>query len=112
MIIHLEGELGSGKTFFANQLLAFLHCLEIVKSPTYSIIEWYSLERATVAHIDLYRISSELELHPLGLDQVYQQCDLILIEWASLWESYLPKPNHTLTFLFQNQIRQIALMSW
>lgn len=77
--ILLRGELGAGKSSFAR---AFIHALGhegAVPSPTYTIVEPYSLSRGELYHIDLYRIGSEEELHYLGWSDMALGCRLV--EW-------------------------------
>ena len=75
----LEGELGAGKSTFARALIRALGHEGPVPSPTYTLIEPYELDRATIYHIDLYRIASPDELHYLGWDELDD--GLRLVEW-------------------------------
>lgn len=79
MTILLQGELGAGKSTFARAVLRALGHDGAVPSPTYTLIEPYSVPRGDVFHIDLYRIASEDELYFLGFDELDE--GLRLIEW-------------------------------
>lgn len=75
----LDGELGAGKSTLARALIHRMGHSGAVPSPTYTLIEPYDLPRATVYHVDLYRISGEEELHYLGWDELDD--GFRLVEW-------------------------------
>jgi tRNA threonylcarbamoyladenosine biosynthesis protein TsaE len=89
-VIHLEGELGAGKTTFARALLRALGVGERVKSPTYSLIESYELPGLGVQHLDLYRIADPAELEWLGLSDLANGPQLMLVEWPERGRGVLP----------------------
>ena len=77
--ILLLGELGAGKSTFARAMLRSLGHEGLVPSPTYTLVEPYSLPGFPVYHIDLYRIMSEDELEFLGWSDL--QDGVKLVEW-------------------------------
>ena len=77
--ILLQGELGAGKSTFARALLHALGHEGIVPSPTYTLVEPYSLPNYPAYHIDLYRVSDEEELRYLGWNELDDGCRLV--EW-------------------------------
>lgn len=77
--ILLKGELGSGKSTLARALIGALGHTGPVPSPTYTLVEPYALERGTVYHVDLYRVSDPGELYFLGWDGL--DTGLRLVEW-------------------------------
>ena len=77
--ILLRGELGAGKSTFARAFIRAAGQDGPVPSPTYTLIEPYDLSAGLIYHIDLYRISSEDELHFLGFDELDEGC--CLVEW-------------------------------
>lgn len=89
-VIHLEGELGAGKTTFARALLTSLGVGERVKSPTYSLVESYRVESLDAHHLDLYRIADAGELEWLGLGDLWSEDALVLIEWPERGRGALP----------------------
>ncbi len=75
----LTGELGAGKSTFARALIRAAGHDGAVPSPTYTLVEPYSLRRGRVYHIDLYRVSDEEELRYLGWNELDDGCRLV--EW-------------------------------
>jgi len=77
--ILLQGELGAGKSTFARAMLRSLGHEGLVPSPTYTLVEPYTLAAYSVYHIDLYRITCADELEFLGWSDL--QDGLKLVEW-------------------------------
>lgn len=96
--VWLSGDLGSGKTTLTRYWLQALGHKGAVKSPTYTLVEPYSIEQENgdvklVYHTDLYRIQDPEELSLIGFDEYLDDKDaLVIIEWPSRADSYLPPP--------------------
>lgn len=75
----LNGDLGAGKSTFARALIKAAGHDGPVPSPTYTLVEPYSLARGNIYHIDLYRVSDEEELRYLGWTELDDGCRLV--EW-------------------------------
>ena len=93
VVIHLQGNLGAGKTTFTRGLLRGLGHTGAVKSPTYAIVESYALPQTTVHHFDLYRFTSPEEWLDAGLDDLIPN-SIVLIEWAEQGGEYAPAPDY------------------
>lgn len=87
-VIALYGELGAGKTFFAQVLCSFLDVSEYVSSPSYVIMNEYD-GKFHISHLDLYRLKNEEEVLELGLEEVFEN-GITIIEWPESAEQLLP----------------------
>lgn len=75
----LSGELGAGKSTFARALIKAAGHTGAVPSPTYTLVEPYSLSRTMIYHVDLYRIADEEELRYLGWNELDH--GFRMVEW-------------------------------
>ncbi|WEK54956.1 MAG: tRNA (adenosine(37)-N6)-threonylcarbamoyltransferase complex ATPase subunit type 1 TsaE [Candidatus Cohnella colombiensis] len=89
-VIALDGDLGAGKTRFAQAFAAALGVEGIVNSPTFTIIKEYESGRLPLYHMDVYRITLE-EADELGLDEYFHGNGVSLVEWASIIVPILPE---------------------
>jgi tRNA threonylcarbamoyladenosine biosynthesis protein TsaE len=81
--VALVGDLGAGKTTFAQGVAAGAGFTGEVTSPTFTLVHEYA-GRVPLVHADLYRIERERELAELGLDDV--RGALLLVEWADRFQ--------------------------
>jgi tRNA threonylcarbamoyladenosine biosynthesis protein TsaE len=109
LIAFLEGELGAGKTTFARGFLQALGHSGRVPSPTYTLIEPYSLAARTIYHIDLYRIRAPRELADLGLGELLVPGVVALIEWPGRGAGELPVPDLVVRMTIRPPGRRIEL---
>lgn len=89
-VVHLQGDLGAGKTTLARALLRALGVEGPVRSPTYTLLELYDTAQGEVAHLDLYRIADPEELEFLALDELAAEARLWLVEWPQRGHGMLP----------------------
>ena len=84
LIVLLRGDLGAGKTTLAKGIAEGFQAASAqdVTSPTFTLVHEYHSPRATLYHIDLYRIDTERELETLGLDDLLAENSILLIEWG------------------------------
>ena len=83
-LVLLRGELGAGKTTLVKGIAQGFQAAseEDVTSPTFTLVHEYRGPKATVYHIDLYRVETQRELETLGLDDLMDENSILLIEWG------------------------------
>jgi tRNA threonylcarbamoyl adenosine modification protein YjeE len=80
-----------------------------IKSPTYTLIERYTLDRGEAAHLDLYRIAQSGELEFLGLHDLAPELRLWLVEWPERGQGALPQPDIEVELRVEGEGRQARL---
>ncbi|MDL2338049.1 MAG: tRNA (adenosine(37)-N6)-threonylcarbamoyltransferase complex ATPase subunit type 1 TsaE [Pseudomonadota bacterium] len=88
--VELHGTLGAGKTTFARHLLRALGVTGHVKSPTYAVMEPYTLPGLDVWHFDFYRFEDPQEFEDAGFRDVFASVGLKLAEWPERAAGLLP----------------------
>ena len=91
--IELHGSLGAGKTTFVRHLLRALGVQGRIKSPTYTVMEPYSVAAQpdlAISHFDFYRFSDPREWADAGLRDVFAAPGLKLVEWPEHAAGMLP----------------------
>ena len=89
-LVFLHGDLGAGKTTLVRGYLRALGHQGAVKSPTYTLLETYSLAGVTIYHFDFYRIFDPRELGYMGLEELLAEPAVKLVEWPSKAGDKLP----------------------
>lgn len=87
----LYGDLGVGKTVFAQGFGAGLGITEPLASPTFTILKEYDEGRLPLYHFDVYRIEDPDEMDEIGYYDKLDGDGVCLIEWPSQIEEILPR---------------------
>jgi len=99
-LIELQGDLGAGKTTFVRHLLGALGVQGRIKSPTYAVVEPYTLPISTrspsglnIWHFDFFRFNDPREWEEAGFRDIFSSPGLKLVEWPDKAGDHLPPPD-------------------
>lgn len=90
MIVTLSGELGAGKTTLVRGLLRGLGWAGTVRSPSYALVEHYSLSSLYLYHFDFYRFEDPDEWDAAGFAEYFRPDSIGVIEWPERVAARLP----------------------
>ncbi|WP_280561559.1 tRNA (adenosine(37)-N6)-threonylcarbamoyltransferase complex ATPase subunit type 1 TsaE [Chromohalobacter sp. 48-RD10] len=107
--VHLEGELGAGKTTLTRGILRAYGHEGAVKSPTYTLVEPYMLDGRCLYHFDLYRLGDPEELEFMGARDMLGEDGLSLIEWPSRGTGWLPRADLVVRLALEGEGRHVTL---
>jgi len=99
-MVLLSGDLGAGKTTFAQGFGAALGVSEVMTSPTFPLVRQYAVGDGarggegrggigTLLHADVYRLDNLSEIIDLGLGELVEDAAVALVEWGDVAEPVL-----------------------
>jgi len=109
----LHGDLGAGKTTLVRYLLRALGVTGRIKSPTYAVVEPYSLAGLTVWHFDFYRFTDPREWEDAGFRDIFASAGLKIAEWPENVAGLLPQADLAIHFALRDEdVRRVRLYAY
>lgn len=110
-VVHLQGELGAGKSALVRSFLEARGVAGPIRSPSYTLVETHLTAAATYVHVDLYRLSAGADLEELGLRDQTGPRHVILIEWSERGSASLPPADLSILLEYAGSGRRATLSS-
>jgi tRNA threonylcarbamoyladenosine biosynthesis protein TsaE len=106
-----EGEMGSGKTTLIKEVAKKMGVVDLVSSPSFSIINEYTNHQGELFyHFDFYRVNDPAEALDVGVEEYFYSGNYCWIEWAEKISAYIPEKFALITIeAGKNEKREIAL---
>ena len=109
LVLTFKGEIGAGKTTFIRALFQELGVTGAIKSPTFSLVESYTINELHINHFDLYRVDDETELEYIGFRDYFTNNSLCCIEWPEKAPYYLQHVDAEFLFIQSAAGRDLAI---
>jgi tRNA threonylcarbamoyladenosine biosynthesis protein TsaE len=110
-VLHLSGDLGSGKTTLVRGLLRELGHTGRVKSPTYALVELYVVSRLNLYHFDFYRFKDRREWLDSGFREYFNERSACVVEWPERAGGLLAPPDLSVRLAIEGEGRRAWLSS-
>ena len=110
--IHLQGELGAGKTSLVRAFLRKCGVSGRIKSPSYALLESYEVSNLYLYHLDFYRFNDPAEWLDAGFRDLLNNRALVLIEWPERAGDLLGHPDLLIQLAYANQGRLATLSAY
>jgi len=111
-VLHLRGDLGSGKTTLVRGMLHALGITGRVKSPTYTLVEPYEVSSLHFYHFDFYRLRDASEWLGSGFRDYFNSAAFCVVEWPERAGGALPPPDLEVCLEHAGQGRRAHLKSF
>ena len=110
-VICFYGDLGAGKTTLIKEICKHLGVLDVVSSPTFSIVnEYIWTNDKMIYHFDFFRIEMIDEVFDLGYEEYFYMDSLCLIEWPDRIQSLIPNEALRVNISKINETREIEIL--
>ena len=110
--IHLQGELGAGKTALVRAFLRHCNISGRIKSPSYALLESYEVSNLYLYHLDFYRFSDPAEWVDAGFRDLFKNKALLLIEWPERAGDLLSAPDLLIQLAYAGAGRLVTLKAF
>jgi tRNA threonylcarbamoyladenosine biosynthesis protein TsaE len=111
ILIFLEGDLGAGKTTFSRGFIEGCGYEDIVRSPTYTLVEPYDFSDYSIYHFDLYRLLDPEELEYMGIRDYFEKTSVSLVEWPDKAQGLLPEADVRIALSYSLNSRNVVIES-
>jgi tRNA threonylcarbamoyladenosine biosynthesis protein TsaE len=106
------GAMGAGKTTFIKAICESLGAIDIVTSPTFTIVnEYKTADGESIFHIDFYRIKKQEEVYDFGIEEYLSGDSYCFMEWPELIEEILPPETVKVKIAVDKNEQRILLIS-
>ena len=103
--------MGAGKTTLIKSICEQLKVIDVVKSPTFSIVNEYISEiNGKVYHFDFYRLEDKCEAFDIGIEYYFDSSEYCFVEWPSMIQDLLPDDFDHIYIDIENEQRIIKLV--
>ncbi len=109
LVIYLQGDLGAGKTALVRSMLKAMGHKDKVKSPTYTLVELYTISRLNLYHFDLYRFDSPEEWNDSGFREYFNPESICFVEWPEKGGRLLPEPDIRISLGIEGEGRHVDI---
>jgi tRNA threonylcarbamoyladenosine biosynthesis protein TsaE len=111
-VLHLSGELGTGKTTLVRGLLRALGVTGPIKSPSYAWVEPYTISSLDLYHFDFYRFADRTAWLSSGLREYFRPDAVCIVEWPERAGDLLPPPDLAVSLHYEGTARRAELRSF
>jgi tRNA threonylcarbamoyladenosine biosynthesis protein TsaE len=115
-LVLLRGDLGAGKTTLVKGLASALGAadMETITSPTFTLLHEYKGHKVRIFHLDLYRIETERELEGIGIWEIADAGDaLILVEWGERFPALVQRADAEISITpGETETERLLLIRW